>query len=30
MTRFVAEVDNFIAELVSNCVDGLLSDLTTN
>ena len=30
MTRLVAEVDSFNAELTRNCVDGLLSDLIKN
>ena len=28
MTRFVADVESLSAEFTSNCVDGLLSDLT--
>ena len=30
ITRLVAEVDSFSAELTRSCVDGLLSDLTKN
>ena len=30
MTRLVAEVDNFSAELTRSWVEGLLSDLTRN